>query len=70
MPYKVGRYIPGDRPVDCDVCGFTWNFSDMRKGLFKKQKGLAVCPDCFDEVHPLFNPPRMRPKEKLRKVGE
>ncbi len=70
MPYIHGKYTPGDRPVECDDCGYTWNFSDMRKGVAGKQKGLNICPDCFDSVHPLDNIPKMRPAQPLRKVGE
>ena len=69
MPYIHGRYVPGDRPVLCDICGFAYAFSEMRKGIFGKQKGFVVCPDCFDPVHPLFNPPRIKAEPPLKKVG-
>ncbi len=52
MPYNTGKYIPGDRPVECDICGFDWRFSQIRKGISGNQKGFNVCPDCFDEKHP------------------
>jgi len=45
-------YVLGDRKVDCDICGYTYRFSQMRKGVSGKQVGLNVCPDCFDEEHP------------------
>lgn len=51
MPYSR-KYIPGDRLVDCDVCGFTYRRSQMRRGVTGKQKGLIVCPDDFDSIHP------------------
>jgi hypothetical protein len=46
------RYIPGDRWVECDLCGFGYRFSQMRKGVSGKQKGFNICPVCFDEKHP------------------
>ena len=51
MPYSR-RYIPGDRLYQCDVCGFDYRFSQMRKGISHKQKGFDVCPTCFDPKHP------------------
>ncbi len=69
MPYAEG-YIPGDRKYDCDVCGFTWRFSQMRKGVAGSQKGLDVCPDCFDEKRPYedggFKPRKERKLPKVR----
>jgi hypothetical protein len=46
------KYIPGDRPVECDICGFVYRFSQMRKGVMGNQKGFNVCPPCFDDIHP------------------
>lgn len=46
-------YIPGDRLVDCDVCGFTYRVSQVQRGVAGKQKGLVVCSPCLDGVHPL-----------------
>ena len=46
------RYVLGDRWVLCDICDFGYRFSEMRKGVSGKQKGLNVCPVCFDEPHP------------------
>jgi hypothetical protein len=69
MPYSpLYKYIPGDRKVDCDVCDFTWRFSQMRKGIAEGQKGLEVCPDCFDPIHPRENTPKLRKKSKLPEV--
>lgn len=51
MPYSR-VYIPGDRLVDCDICGLAYRRSQMRKGIFGNQKGLIVCPFDFDGVHP------------------
>lgn len=45
-------FQPRNRLVECAVCGQTWRFSDMRKGVMGKQKGLDVCPRDFDPVHP------------------
>ena len=46
------RYIPGDRWVRCDECGFGYRYSQIRKGVSLRQKGYHVCPDCFDPRHP------------------
>lgn len=43
MPSQSRVYIPGDRWVECGVCGFDYRFTQM-----KKQRGVAVCPECFD----------------------
>lgn len=51
MPYSQ-FYIPGDRLVDCDICGLSYRRSQMRKGIMGPQKGLYVCPYDFDAVHP------------------
>lgn len=51
MPYNKG-YIAGDRKVTCDVCGWTYRFSQMRKGAMGNQRGLDVCPICWDVPHP------------------
>jgi len=59
VPYTEA-YIPGDRKVDCDICGFTWRASQMRRGVSGNQKGLIVCPRDFDELHPLENKPTIR----------
>lgn len=54
MPYSE-HYIPGDRLVVCDICGFEWRFSQMRKGISGNQIGLNIGPDCFDAKHPNEN---------------
>lgn len=56
-------YQPHGRKVICDVCGFYKRQGEMRKGVFGKQKGLEVCPDCFDSVHPNERPVRSNLKE-------
>lgn len=45
------RYVLGNRWVVCDDCGFGYRFSQMRKGVSGLQKGLNICPDCFDPEH-------------------
>lgn len=67
MPYS-NLYIPGDRLITCDVCGFDYRFSDMRKGISFEQKGLIVCPTDFDPVHPREKKVRLRAKRPLPKV--
>ena len=46
------RYEAGNRWVLCDICDFGYRFSRMKKGVSGSQKGLTVCPDCYDEKHP------------------
>ncbi len=58
-PYTQG-YIPGDRRVECDICGFVYRYSQMRRGVQLYQAGLIVCPRDFDPIHPrdkLITPP-------------
>ena len=45
------RYELGNRWVDCDICDFGYRFSQMRKGVSGSQKGLNVCPTCYDIRH-------------------
>ena len=45
------RYELGNRWVLCDVCGFGYRFSEMRKGVSGTQKGFSICPECFDPKH-------------------
>jgi hypothetical protein len=61
-------YIPGERKVTCDICGFEYRFSEMRRGVSGKQKGLIVGPACFDPVHPRDIPIKLRPKRPLPQV--
>lgn len=51
MPYSQ-VYIPGDRLVECDICGLAYRRSQMRRGIMGNQKRLIVCPYDFDEIHP------------------
>lgn len=63
------QYIPGDRLVDCEICGFTYRFSEMRRGVSGKQKGLVTCPLCFDPPHPRDTvKPRHRIEGRLKEV--
>lgn len=57
------HYKPGDRLVECDICGFTYRFSQMRK-----QNGFVVCPKDYDQPHPLDDKPEIRAKSKLPEV--
>lgn len=61
-------YIPGDRLVDCDVCGFTYRVSEVRRGVMGKQKGLIVCGPCFDPVHPREARVPHRPEGRLVEI--
>lgn len=67
MPYSQ-RYIPGDRLVECDSCGFDYRFSEMKRGIMGSQKGLDICPVCFDYIHPNEDIPELTPKRPLRRV--
>lgn len=60
----------GNRIVDCDICGFTYRFLQMRKGIAKGQKGLVVCPECYSPIHPDEIKHILSPKKPLKKVGE
>lgn len=62
------RYIPGDRLVECDVCGFDYRFSEMRRGVAKGQQGLEVCPVCFDRPHPRDEKVILRKKNPIPQV--
>jgi hypothetical protein len=61
-------YIPGDRLVDCERCGFTYRFSQMRRETERTSRGLIVCPDCYDGPHPLEARVPNRPEGKLQRV--
>jgi len=41
-------YIPGDPWMICDICGFKYRRSVMRKNY----KGQVVCPEDFESRHP------------------
>ena len=42
------RYKPGDWLADCDVCGFTYYASELRK----RWDGFMVCSSDYEERHP------------------
>jgi hypothetical protein len=42
------RYKKGDRLADCDVCGFTYYASQLRK----RWDGVMVCAADYEERHP------------------
>ena len=69
MTYHHNIYKPGDRKVQCAVCGFVYRLSEMRTGVAGTQKGYAVCPTCFDPIHPLDNKPPLRPAPAMKSVG-
>ncbi len=64
----IKGYIPGDRLVECDICGFTKRRSQLRKGVSSGQKGYYVCPDCFDGKHPLDENVKGRSEGKLEEI--
>jgi len=68
MVFQSKIYKKRDRWVECDVCGFDYRFSVMRKGVSGTQKGFNVCPVDFDEPHPLDNKPKLRKRQKLQRV--
>lgn len=63
MVYQSKRYKTGDRWVTCDICGYDYRFSQMRK-----LRGLNVCPVDYDGEHPLDDKPKIRKKRPLPKV--
>lgn len=67
MPRTRG-IIPGDRLVDCERCGFTYRFSQMRRETERTSRGLVVCPTCFDGPHPLENRVRNRPEGVVPRI--
>jgi len=67
MPISEG-YIPGDRWVTCDICGFICRRSKARLGISRQQKGLTVCEADFDPQHPLDDIPKRRKEEGPIKV--
>lgn len=66
--FRSRGIIPGDRRVDCERCGFTYRFSQMRRETERTSRGLVVCPTCFDGPHPLEERPRNRPEGRLPRV--
>ena len=62
------RYIPGDRWVRCDECGFGYRYSQIKEGVSLRQKGLGICPDCFDYRHPNTDW-RLPPKQEGKLIG-
>lgn len=66
---RVAEYIPGNRWIDCDVCGQTWRFADMRRpGPREAHAGLIVCPDDDSGLHPRDIRVEHRPEGRLRRV--
>lgn len=61
-------YVPGDRLVDCDVCGFTYRVSQVRRGVTGNQKGLIICQPCFDPEHPNDAPVPHKREGQLREI--
>ena len=57
------KYIAGDRLINCDICGFSYRFSEMQK-----QRGFITCPECFELAHPLDNKPKLRATPKMKEV--
>lgn len=67
MPWSR-HYFPGDRLVECDICGFGYRKSQMRRGIFGTQKGRIVCPQDFDERHPNDDKIPHRAEGRLEKI--
>lgn len=45
------HFVLGDPKASCDVCGFVYNLSALRK----QWDGLMVCPADFNHRHPQQN---------------
>ena len=56
-------YVPGDRHVECAVCGYAYPFSQMRR-----QRGHITCPECYDAYQPLDYPVKIRKARALQEV--
>jgi hypothetical protein len=65
---NLTKYQPGNRLVDCDECGFTYRFREMRRGVMGHQAGLKICPECYDPIHPREKTPVLRPAQPLQEV--
>ena len=63
-------YIPGDRLVECDVCGLTKRFTAVRRaGPREDQSGFIVCPNCGDDGrHPREDRPKNRAEGRLQRI--
>ena len=46
--YPENRYVPGTYKVECDICGFDF----LRTELRRNSRGLLVCQADFEEKHP------------------
>ena len=60
MPYS-NKYKKGGILSTCDVCGFDYRLSDLKKGVSSAQTGLMVCEVDFDDKHLRDTPPKLRP---------
>ncbi len=66
MPKSLHRAIPGDRLMLCDICGYEYHVSDLKKGKAEGQRGLNVCEKDYDPIHPRENTPKLSPPKKVR----
>lgn len=64
MPYS-NKYLPGNQLVTCDICGFDYRFSSIKKGIMGTQIGLNICPKDFDEIHPREKVRSLRPQRRV-----
>jgi len=71
------NFVLGDAKACCDVCGFDYKQSQLRK----RWDGAMVCPDDFETRHPQdfvkavpernhIKEPRPRPEIRYLAVGE
>lgn len=54
---KNDKYVHGTSNAICDVCGFKYKLSDLRK----RWDGMLVCNEDWESRHPLDYPPSIRP---------
>lgn len=66
--FPSGPYQPGNRLYDCERCGLTYRFNEMRREQTKGSKNLIVCPDCYDGPHPRDEKIPYRPEGKLERI--
>ncbi len=63
------EYIPGNRKVECDVCGDWVRFAQAKRGApGEAHAGLVVCPNDDDGRHLREDPPPHRGDGVLQRI--
>lgn len=61
--YPTNRYVPGTYKRKCDVCG--WDY--LRSELRKRWDGAIVCKYDYEEEDQYHKHPESKPREKYFK---